>query len=73
MIIKNISNQAITESNCVIGPGETLTVSESIGKLFLQKHSGSVQMLLDGSSNFSGQNLINGSFQQNGTLLNETI
>lgn len=72
MIIKNNSNQTIVENNCAIGPGETLTVSESIGKVFLQKHKGSIQMLLDGNSNFTSQNLINGSYQQNGTLLNET-
>ena len=72
MIIKNISNQTISENNCVIGPGEVLTVSENIGKLFLQKHHGSVQMLLDSNMNLSKQNLINGSTEYKNTLLNES-
>ncbi len=72
MIIKNISNQTITESNCAIGPGELLTVSENVGKLFLQKHQGSVQMLLDSNMTLSNQSLLNGSTQYNGRLLNES-
>ena len=73
MIIKNISNQTITENNCVIGPGEVLTVSENIGKMFLQKHQGSVQMLLDSNINLSNQSLLNGSNTNfNGNLLNES-
>ena len=72
MIIKNISNETISESNCAIGPGEVLTVSENIGRMFLQKFRGSVQMLLDGNQQ-DNKNMLNGSVQHfNYNLLNES-
>lgn len=72
MVIKNISRQVISDSNFVIGPNETLTVTENIGNVLLQKFGGSLQMLLDGNQQYSGKTMLNGSVEHfNYNLLNE--